>query len=425
MKIGLLSFEYPPETGFGGIGTYTWYQARALARLGHEVHVLAGLKEQSPLQTREHDGVFVHRYRPGGRVMKAFDQLGRWKCWWTRQRLENGWSMYHALKALMRQHKFDVLEMPECGAEGYLINRLLRIPTVVRFHSPSRLIMPYYDVQKTDIAMCAFIEQRAIRSATALTSCSRFLRDEVRSKMGVRAPVTVIPNGIDLRLFDEAPNVDVTAKYGLPRDKVTIFFAGRMERRKGIHLCGAIAESILRKHDVAFVFAGQDLFGYMSDTLLPSLKNQHLQGSVHYIGKLDLDELRSCVRAADIFLLPSLWENCPYSCIEAMGSARAIVSSDAGGMPELIEHGANGLLARAEDPESYVQQIEILIENAELRCRLGAAARRSVEQHHTDDQIARRSLEVYQRLVPANAKDRKLDSDEPSHGSSASLGPRG
>ncbi len=42
MRIALLSYEYPPETGFGGIGTYTRTQARALARLGHEVHVIAG-----------------------------------------------------------------------------------------------------------------------------------------------------------------------------------------------------------------------------------------------------------------------------------------------------------------------------------------------------------------------------------------------
>ena len=48
MKIALMSFEYPPETGFGGIGTYTWYQARAMVKLGHEVHVLAGATSPAP-----------------------------------------------------------------------------------------------------------------------------------------------------------------------------------------------------------------------------------------------------------------------------------------------------------------------------------------------------------------------------------------
>jgi glycosyltransferase involved in cell wall biosynthesis len=172
-----------------------------------------------------------------------------------------------------------------------------------------------------------------------------------------------------------------------------------MERRKGIHLCGAIAERILRNHDVAFVFAGQDLFGYMNETLLPALAGQSLKGSVHYIGKLNLDELRACVHAADIFLLPSLWENCPYSCLEAMAAGRAIVSTNQGGMPELIQDGVNGLLAQAGEAESFAQKIEMLVEDAELRRRLGAGARRSVEERHTDDAIARRTVSVYEVLV--------------------------
>ena len=399
MNIGLLSFEYPPETGFGGIGTYTWYQARALARLGHEVHVLAGLKQKSPLCTREEETITVHRYRPGGTAMQAFHALGRWKCWWTRQRLENGWSMYRAFQALQRRYRFDVIEMPECGAEGLLINSLVDVPTIVRFHSPSRLIMPFYDVPRADVGMCSWLEQRAIGRATALTSCSTFLAGEVREKMGVRNPVRVIPNGIDLALFDEEDLVDVAAKYGLPKGKVTIFFAGRMERRKGIHLCGAIAASVLRDYDVAFVFAGQDLFGYMSETLLPSLQNQPLKGSIHYVGKLNLAEIRSFVRTADIFLLPSLWENCPYSCLEAMAAGRAIVASDQGGVPELIEHGSNGLLAKPGDPDSFVQQLRLLVEDQEMQRRLGDAARRTVQQKFTDDRVARLTAEFYGGVV--------------------------
>lgn len=71
MKIALLSFEYPPETGFGGIGTYTWYHARALARLGHEVHVLAGATSATPLRRDTHDGVVVYRYVADGGLMRA------------------------------------------------------------------------------------------------------------------------------------------------------------------------------------------------------------------------------------------------------------------------------------------------------------------------------------------------------------------
>lgn len=209
----------------------------------------------------------------------------------------------------------------------------------------------------------------------------------------------MIPNGIDLELFDEEECIDFRKKFDIPLDRLMILFSGRMETRKGIHLCKEIAASILERFEVAFVFAGQDLFNYLGGTLLPYLQTKKLKGSVHYLGKLDLMDVRSCLRQTDIFLLPSVWENCPYSCLEAMAAGRAIVSSDQGGMPELIRHGENGLLARSGDPASYVACLEQLIENDALRKRLGAAARRTIESSHTDLHIARLSMDYYFECV--------------------------
>jgi hypothetical protein len=110
MKIGLLSFEYPPETGFGGIGTYTWYQARALVKLGHEVHVLAGDRTANGITRSEHDGVQVYRFRRSGRLMQALGLLGRQHLHWTRNRIENGLSMSHLLSHLQQKHRYDILE---------------------------------------------------------------------------------------------------------------------------------------------------------------------------------------------------------------------------------------------------------------------------------------------------------------------------
>jgi glycosyltransferase involved in cell wall biosynthesis len=399
MRIGLLSYEYPPETGFGGIGTYTWYQARALARIGLEVHVLEGATAPTPLRRHQHDGVSVHRYRWGGRMRPALGPLSKPRLHWTRNRLENGLSMYLGLKELARSLDFDLLEMPECGAEGLLVTHLMKIPAVVKFHSPSKLIMPCYDVTAADRRLCAGIERLGFRSARGYTACSRFLAGEVRTELGVRRPVSVIPNGIDLQLFDAAHSIDARAKFALPRDRLLIFFSGRMERRKGVHLLKEIAARVLSRFDVALALAGQDLFGYAEEELLPYLRSQPLIGSVHYLGKLEGSDLRSCLNQADIFLMPSLWENCPYSCLEAMAARRAIVSSDAGGLPELIEDGVNGLLARSGDVDSFVASLERLIEDRNLRERLGAAARRTVADFHTDERIAKASLAYYRECM--------------------------
>lgn len=400
LRIGLLSYEYPSETGFGGIGTYTWHHARGLVRLGHEVHVLAGAREATALRSTEEHGVRVHRFWADGALMRAFQGLGRYRLWWTRQRLQNAWSMFEGISALHRAHRFDAIEMPECGAEGTLVTRFLRAPSVVRLHSPSRLIMPFYDVRRSDTVLCAAIERPALGGATALTSCSQFLASEVARKMGVSRPITVITNGLDVAWFDSVSStIDVHDKYRLPRRKLTIVFTGRMERRKGIHLCREVAAAILERHDVTFVLAGADLFGYVANEMLPALAARALKGSIHWLGPLGLAEVRELVSAADIVFLPSLWENCPYACLEAMAARRAIVSANQGGLPELIDNGRNGLLADSGDPASYVRAIERLIEDDALRRRLGAAARATIESRHNHTTVAEQAVGVYRALA--------------------------
>lgn len=400
LRIGLLSFEYPPETGFGGIGTYTWHHARGLAALGHEVHVLAGAKMATPLTTTMEGPIHVHRHWAGGAAMQAFESLGAVKLWWTRQRLQNALSMYRGLRALHARHPFDVLEMPECGAEGALVTRWLDIPSIVRLHSPARLIMGAYDVRPLDIEACSAIEQRALHTATALTSCSRFLAHEVADKLGVLRAIQVVTNGLDLPWFDDsAATGDVFAKYGIPRRPVTIVFTGRLELRKGIHLMPAIAQRILERYDASLVLAGADLFGYAKETLLPSLAGRTLKGSIHCLGQVALSDLRPLVAAADVFLLPSIWENCPYSCLEAMAAGKAVVCANQGGMPEIVRHGETGLLAACDDAESFATEVERLVADPALRARLGAAARRAVEASHAHTHVAAQAVEVYRRVI--------------------------
>jgi glycosyltransferase involved in cell wall biosynthesis len=399
VKIALLSFEYPPETGFGGIGTYTWYQARALAKLGHEVHVLAGATTANGVAASEHDGVDVFRFRSTGALTRSLGVLDRGRLHWTRNRIENGLSMGALLRRLERRHRYDVIEMPECGAEGLLVSRLRKRNVVVRLHSPAELIMPFYDVSRADVALCSAVERWSVRAAASFSACSSFLAREARVRLRLRPPIRVIPNGIDVELFDRGPESDLRRELGIPSGRPVVLFSGRMESRKGVHVAKEIAARVMERHDVAFVFAGQDLFGYLERTLLPHLASLPLRGSVHYAGRLDLAGVRACVRQCDVFLLPSLWENCPYSCLEAMAAGRAIVATDQGGVPELIRHGESGLLARSGDPASYVGAVERLLMDAAERERLGAAARRTVETSFRDVAVATRSLELYRERL--------------------------
>lgn len=395
MKIAILSYEYPPETGFGGIGTYSFYQANAMAKLGHEVVVIAGSTEERHTDTMVGD-VRVLRTKLDGWHSRILEPARQSRMWWGVNRIQTAYAAYHTLVKLLEKEQIDFVEFPECGADGMMVTTLLQVPTAVKFHSPARLIMDIYDTPKLDRELTGFVEQIAINQCTVRTSCSQFLADEVAEKMHVPQPIHVIPNGIDVEMFDHDDGIDVHERFGLPRDGVTVFFANRMEERKGIHLVRDMCFHMMKKYEhVNFVFAGQDLFGFMEKQILPFIQENDLQDRFFYLGKLDLPSVRAILKSIDIFLIPSLWENCPYSCIEAMTAGRAIVSSDCGGMPELIEDGVNGLIAKNDDAQSFIGQLERAVEDSDLRDRLGAEARKTVEARLTDVAIAERAAKLY------------------------------
>jgi len=403
MRIAILSYEYPPETGFGGIGTYAYYQARALAKLGHDVHVFAGSTKNGVFHS-EHEGVKVTRIKREGVVNGLLDNARKTRAWWFQNRVTTATDAYEGLAKAHSKKPFDFIEAPECGADAMVASTFLTVPVAVRFHSPARLIMNIYDTPKIDRVLTAFAEQLGINQAAVLTSCSQFLADEVAMKMAEQDPIHVIPNGIDVPLFDRDEGIDVFEKFGLPRDKKIIFFANRMEERKGIHIVQKMVEATLAKYpDIAFAFAGRDLFGFMEKQILPWVKDRQLQDRFFYLGQLALPEVRAVLKKSSIFLIPSLWENCPYSCLEAMTAGRAIVSSDCGGMPELVEHERTGLLAKNGDPASFVAALQRMIEDDGLRARCGQNARAEVEKRLTDVAIGKRSVDVYQSFLDGKA----------------------
>lgn len=400
MRIGLLSYEYPPETGFGGIGTYTRTQARALVRLGHEVHVIAGATAPRPLDSTVEDGARIWRYHGGPRRWAAL--LGRARLFWTRGRLATGIDMRHALGRLLERHPLDVVEVPECGAEGLLLSRLMPGRVVVRFHSPAELILPFYDVPALDRRLCSWLERRALRAGAAFTSASGYLAGEARTRLGVSAPIVTIPNGIDLAECGGEPGYDLRAALGLHPGTPVVLFAGRIERRKGADVAAAVAARLVPRRPGAFVFAGDDLFGWLERELLPPLRALAGPGSVHHLGRVGLARSRSALAQADVVLVPSRWENCPYVVLEAMAAGRPVVASDGTGLPELVAHERTGLTAPTGDAAAHAAAVERLLDDRELALRLGAAARARVELEFSDVAIARRSLAVYRELTGAS-----------------------
>ena len=112
-------------------------------------------------------------------------------------------------------------------------------------------------------------------------------------------------------------------------------------------------------------------------------------------GRADAPALHA---AFDVFALPSLHEGLPLAPQEAMASGVPVVVTDAGGLPELVEHGRDGLVVPRGDPPALASGITRLLRDPELRDRLGRAGRRRAESLDVRHAV-RRLEEVYEELA--------------------------
>jgi glycosyltransferase involved in cell wall biosynthesis len=307
--------------------------------------------------------------------------------------------MAAAFRVVAREHRFDVVEMPECGAEGLFLDAGPSTATVVKLHSPAALIMEYYDVRRLDRALCSRLERRALERAVQVFSGSRFLARQARSRLGWTGSLPVVPNGIDVSLFAEGTDGSIRRRLGLPADRPLVLMPGRIERRKGAHLAPAIMTPILREQPVLFVLAGRDLFGLGEHGILPALSGSSCRGSVHALGPVSPTDLHALLAEAAVVLLPSLWENCPYACLEAMAAGRPVVASDTGGLPELITPGETGLLVPAGDTAGFSAAVACLLADPVWGEELGRRARAVVCQRFSHLEVARRTVSLYQEVL--------------------------
>ena len=399
MRIGLLSYEYPPETGQGGIGTYTWTQAQALARAGHEVHVLAGSTTLGATSSERDGEVTVWRDGGSRAAHRLGALLGALGWWWSRNRLENGLRMRRLLRRVGSRRALDVVEVPECGAEGLFLDRRWERRKVVRFHSPAELIMPFYATRPGDRRLCARLERRGFRHAAAATSCSRFLAREVANRLAFPQPVVTVPNGIDLAAAGRASGFDLRAAIGAAADEPVVLFAGRFEPRKGSALLCELVPELLASRALRFVVVGEDLFGEAGGELSARCRKRQCEGALHLLGRRPLSDVRAAMRQADVVLLPSRWENAPYTVLEAMAAGAPLVVSRVGGIAEMVADRREALVAPDLEVAAHLAAVERLLDDRELARRLGAAARARAEREFTADQMAASSLEIYRSVL--------------------------
>ena len=400
MRILYLSSEYPPETGFGGIGTYTFTIAHALARRGHEVQVICSTRSQNPRSEHDND-VVVHRTPHAGYPLPQQRWGYPWRVLARRFALQTLGKLSWSKAAAHRAHElsctngvFDIVEYPECNGEGFSLDRGVARASVVRFHTPWRMIRSLDDIREglIDRMLMDTIEVRAARRAHAATAPSRAMATRVPSYRRGDEPA-VIPNPIVL-------------ESSAPRNTGECWvYTGRVERRKGVHLLlqayGELRRSVTPPPLVLVGRAyGTDNGHYPYVQVIRDLIDHYeLHDCVTWIQGVPHPRVRDHLLRASVAVYPSLWENFPYACLEAMSQGCAVIASRCGGYPEFIDEGRNGLLF---EPGSVVALTDVLRQaalNPGQMHQLGLTAHATLRGRFDCDVIAAHTESLYQDLI--------------------------
>jgi colanic acid/amylovoran biosynthesis glycosyltransferase len=165
-----------------------------------------------------------------------------------------------------------------------------------------------------------------------------------------------------------------------PRTSVEILCVGRLTPAKGQHL---LLESLSRlvgsdrSPHLRFIGGGPD-----EGSLRDAARRLGIESHVTFEGPVNHDRVVEFYRRADIFCLPSFAEGLPVALMEAMAMELPCVSTRITGIPELVEDGVTGLLVSASNVEQLADALRRLIDDDELRRRLGRAGRERVTQHY-------------------------------------------
>ena len=136
----------------------------------------------------------------------------------------------------------------------------------------------------------------------------------------------------------------------------------------------------------------------MKNYVLHKVSQLRYPENVQFINQLPREKLVEYYQRSTVCVVPSIWENYPYVCLEAMGCGRPVVASRVGGLTDMIDHGINGILVPPASSKELGEALVNLLNDRELRETLGRNARLTIEEKYAPAKIAEKTLSVYQKV---------------------------
>jgi glycosyltransferase involved in cell wall biosynthesis len=214
-----------------------------------------------------------------------------------------------------------------------------------------------------------------------------------------RHKVVVVPNAVDLQRFTPREPRGARAYWGIDDGAFIVASVGRLSREKGHgYLLEALAIARSAIPSLSCLLAGD---GPLRSSLETQARALGLDDVCHFLG--DVREIETVFAAADLTVLPSLFEGMPNAVLEAMAMGCPVIATSVGGSPELVRHGETGLLVPPADSEALASALIELAESTERRNRMRVRSRQISEDFHGIERmihsVEQLYLEEWERVI--------------------------
>jgi hypothetical protein len=386
LNILMVSFDYLPK--IGGIAAHILYLSQELKSLDHHVTVLNPIidRKQSPgtiIESNDHS-ISTIRITVAEHNNKLASYLAKYKG--VLKGLHYAQNKYGPFDII---HQHDYVD----SATGLRFYND-KIAKLIWTNHSSHFIND--QPRKLKLKLIKYI----YGNINGIISVSQERFDAANRTFDKR--MTYIPNGVDVNKFTH------TSTEKKKSEKFSILCPSRVSEVKGqlylaeaIHLIANSNPGLINK--LQFVFVGTEIGGNTSQKYILKIKNRLSKyidcNTVKLLGSIPVNQMPKQMEEASIIVMPSLMEGISLSALEAMAMRKPLITTQVGGMPEIVKHEDTGLLVPPRDPSALANAILRLFNDTELQIKLAENAYIQVIDKFTWHNIAKSTVDFYNKIL--------------------------
>ncbi len=400
MNIALIAPEFLPN--WGGAGTYTIELAKNLSKK-HDVHVIT-------LRRRIDNGSLYSEER----ILNFFDN----KIHLHTISEANDTFLYNAsfqyacfkhLPEICRENSIDIIHADVPHMSDVMLrlkktnkNLVTTVHTLLEGHKKGILAsgLDFQEMAASErytlglFPILKLIQKLYLKRSPTIITVSNWIKKMLEHNYGIK-DLNMVHNGIDHELF--SPKKKRNTVEGLDANKPTVLFSGRFIALKGINVFAKAMRLVISEtKDVHFAFAGPEA----NRKWVRMFENEGIPSDCYsFLGYIPHMEMPEIYSNSSIFVLPSLTESFPFSILEAMSSGTAVIASNVGGVPEMIDDQVDGMLVQPGNPQILAEKILFLLDNESEIKKISRKARERILREFTSEIMSNKTEKIYEQIL--------------------------